>query len=155
MIIMPVPKDVRAFKPKFIGPFSKREFYGVAAAIVMIVITFAITAPFTKEMTLTQRGTIVIIPAVIPLVCGFIDIEGMPIWVYAQNLFIQNFLAPRHRLYKTVNSYEEFAVRNKITMEYMDDEPAVTAKQKKKKQKEYDKSLKEFLASHPEYESFL
>jgi len=94
MIIMLVPRDVREFKPKFIGPFSKREFIGVAVAAVLAILTFAITYPFSMGMTMNQRAVIVLIPGVIPLACGFIDIQGMPIWVYAWNLVIQNFLAP-------------------------------------------------------------
>lgn len=153
MIIMPVPKDVREFKPKFIGPFSKREFVGVFVAGIIALISFGMMSLYTKELTLTQRGLIILTPASIPLACGYIDIQGMPIWVYAENLIIQNFLAPRHRVYRINNSFTKYAVRNKITMEYMDDEPAITEAQKKKKKKEYAKSLKEFIESHPECES--
>ena len=49
MIIMPVPKDVRSFKPKFMGPFTKREALGVACAVAMVVITYAIIAPFASR----------------------------------------------------------------------------------------------------------
>ena len=128
MIIMPVPKDVRSFKPKFIGPFSKREFLGVVGMVLIAVIT------------ITQRATIVLIPGVIPILCGFIDVQGMPIWVFAKDLIVQKFIAPRHRLYKVRNLYQDYAVRNQITMEYLDDNPGVTVKQKKKKKKEYEKS---------------
>lgn len=154
MIIMPVPKDVRDFKPKFIGPFSKREFIGVAAAVVIAVLTFALTYPFSMGMTVNQRAVIVLIPGVVPLACGFIDIQGMPIWVYARNLLIQNFLAPRHRVYRTNNIYAELAKRNRITMEYLDGDPFGTASRKRRKQKEYDKALAAFVAGHPEFESF-
>lgn len=140
MIIMPVPKDVRSFKPKFIGPFSKREFLGVVGMVLIAVITFALTAPFTAAMTITQRATIVLIPGVIPILCVFIDVQGMPIWVFAKDLIVQKFIAPRHRLYKVRNLYQDYAVRNQITMEYLDDNPGVTVKQKKKKKKEYEKS---------------
>lgn len=154
MIIMPVPKDVRTFKPKFIGPFSKREFLGVAGAIAIAVVFFAITSSFMADYTLTQRGTIILIPASIPLACGFVDIQGMPIWVFVKELIIQKFLAPKHRLYATNNIYQEYAIRNKITMEYLDDEPATTPAQKRKKKKEYAQSLKKFEAGNPDFESF-
>lgn len=153
MIIMPVPKDVRDFKPKFIGPFSKREFIGVVAAVVIAVLTFALTYPFSMGMTVNQRAVIVLIPGVVPLACGFIDIQGMPIWVYARNLLIQNFLAPRHRVYRTDNNFAEYAKRNRITMEYLDGGPSGMAVRKRRKQKEYDKSLAAFVAGHPEFES--
>ncbi len=153
MIIMPVPKDVREFKPKFIGPFSKREFIGVAATVAIAILTFALTYPFAAGMTVNQRAVIVLIPGVVPLACGFIDIQGMPIWVYARNLLIQNFLAPRHRVYRTNNNFAEYAKRNRITMEYLDGDPSSTAARKRRKQKEYDKSLAAFVAGHPEFES--
>lgn len=154
MIIMPVPKDVREFKPKFIGPFSKREFIGVFVAAIFAVITFALTSSIAQQITLNQRVGVIFIPAAIPLSCGFIDIQGMPIWVYAENMIIQNFLAPRHRGYRTNNNFAEYAKRNRITMEYLDEDVAVTKAQKRKKKKEYEKNLKEFVESHPEYESF-
>lgn len=154
MIIMPVPKDVRSFKPKFMGPFTKREALGVGGAVVLLVITYALTAPLAESTTMTQRATIAMIPAAIPLAFGFIDIQDMPIWVYAWNMIVQNFLAPRHRVYKTANVFQEFAVRNKIRMEDLDDEVVTTAKDRKRKKKEYEAKLKEFVQTFPEYEEF-
>lgn len=90
----------------------------------------------------------------IPLALGFIDIQDMPIWVYAWNMIVQNFLAPRHRVYKTVNIFQEFAVRNKIRMEDLDDEIVTTPKERKRKKKEYEAKLKEFVRTFPEYEEF-
>ena len=154
MIIVPVPRDVREFKPKFIGPFSKREFIGVAAAVGLALLVFAVTAAFSSGMTLNQRAIIVLVPAAVPLACGFIDIQGMPIWVYAQNLLIQNFLAPRHRVYRTNNNFAKYAKRNRITVEYLDGDLTGDAQRKRRKQKEYDRALAAFIAGHPEYESF-
>lgn len=94
------------------------------------------------------------IPAAIPLAFGFIDIQDMPIWVYAWNMIVQNFLAPRHRVYKTANIFQEFAVRNKIRMEDLDDEIVTTSKERKRKKKEYEAKLKEFVQTFPEYEEF-
>lgn len=104
-------------------------------------------------MTVNQRAVTVLIPGAIPLACGFIDIEGMPVWVYARNLLIQNFLAPRHRVYRTENNFAEYAKQNRITMEYLDGAPSSMAAQKRRKQKEYDKALAAFVAGHPEYGS--
>lgn len=154
MIIMPVPKDVRAFKPKFMGPFTKREAIGVSVALVVVMITYIATGPFVESMTLTNRATIALIPGCIPLAFGFVDIQDMPIWVYGWNMIVQNFLAPRHRVYKTVNIYQEFAVRNKIRMEDLDDEVVTTAKDRKRKKKEYEAKLQEFVKTFPEYEEF-
>lgn len=154
MIIMPVPKDVRSFKPKFMGPFTKREAIGVSCAVALVVTTYAIISPFSDAMTMTQQATIAMIPAAIPLAFGFVDIQEMPIWVYAWNMIVQNFLAPRHRVYKTVNIFEEFAVRNKIRMEDLDDEIVTTPKERKRKKKEYEVKLKKFVQTFPEYEEF-
>lgn len=154
MIIVPVPRDVREFKPKFIGPFSKREFVGVAAAAVVAAITFALTAVMELDITINQKVMAILIPAAVPLACGFIDVQGMPIWVYLENLVIQNLLAPRHRVYRTENTFAEYAARNRITMEYLDGDPPSGAQRKKKQQKEYDRALAEFVAGHPEFESF-
>ena len=154
MIIMPVPKDVRSFKPKFMGPFTKREAIGVGCAVALVVITYAAIAPFSEGMTMTQQATIAMVPAAIPLAFGFIDVQDMPIWVYGWNMIVQNFLAPRHRVYKTANIFQEFAVRNKIRMEDLDDEVVTTAKERKRKKKEYEAKLKEFVQTFPEYQEF-
>ena len=37
-------------------------------------------------------------------------------------------------------------------MEYLDGDPSSTAVRKRRKQKEYDKSLAAFVAGHPEFE---
>ena len=154
MTIMPVPKDVRSFKPKFMGPFTKREAIGVGCAVALVVITYAAIAPFSEGMTMTQQATIAMVPAAIPLAFGFIDVQDMPIWVYGWNMIVQNFLAPRHRVYKTANIFQEFAVRNKIRMEDLDDEVVTTAKDRKRKKKEYEAKLKEFVQTFPEYQEF-
>lgn len=153
MIIVPVPRDVREFKPKFIGPFSKREFIGVAVAAAFAFAAFAVTSAMQLDITVNQRVMIVLVPAAIPLACGFVDIQGMPVWVYAQNLIIQNFLAPRHRVYRTNNNFAEYAKRNRITMEYLDGDPTGSTARNRRKQKEYDRALAAFVAEHPEFES--
>ena len=40
MIIMPVPKDVRDFKPKFIGPLTKPQFVSLAVAGIVAVLLY-------------------------------------------------------------------------------------------------------------------
>ena len=104
-------------------------------------------------MTINQRAVIVLVPGIIPLACGFIDVQSMPIWVYAQNLLIQNFLAPRHRVYRTNNNFAQYVKRNRITMEYLDGDTSGATARKRRKQKEYDRALSECVKGHPEFES--
>ena len=148
MIIMPVPKDVRKIKAKFIGPFTKRQTLAVVPAGLIGIFLFILL----RELLPMDVCAVVIgvIDAPI-LLCGFIDIYGMPFWVYAKEVAMNKLLYPKKRPYATENTYEGLAVQNKITYEYFDgDLVEYTEKEHKKKKKLNRKRLEAFLKEHPD-----
>ena len=62
MIIQPVPRDIRNIKAKFIGPFTKRQFFSVVPAAIL---GFAV-ANLTKPLGLSEEmlvGVVAIVDA--------------------------------------------------------------------------------------------
>ena len=50
MIIMPVPKDIRNVKAKFIGPFTKRQTYAIVPAVFFLHFLIRILLIITIEI---------------------------------------------------------------------------------------------------------
>lgn len=150
MIIMPVPKDIRTVKAKFIGPFTKRQTMAIVPSAIIAAILFALLGEYTSSDAIV--GIIVVIDTPI-LLCGFVDVYGMPLWVYAKDVAISKIFAPRHRPYETENTYAGFAMQNRITYDYFDgDLEECSPKERKKKDKQNQKRLNKFLKEHPEYQ---
>lgn len=148
MIIMPVPKDIRAIKAKFIGPFSRRQTMAVIPAGMIAMAVFFTLGDYVSNDILT--GVIVLLDTPI-VACGFIDIYGMPLWIFAKDVFIGILLVPKKRPYCTENTYKEYAKQNCISYEYFDaDTEEYTARQLKKKTKEKKKRLEAFYKEFPE-----
>lgn len=148
MIIMPVPKDIRAIKAKFIGPFSRRQAMAVIPAGIIAMAVFFTFGDSISSDILT--GAIVVVDTPI-IACGFIDIYGMPLWVFAKDVLIGRLLAPKARPYGTQNTYAEYARQNCISYEHFDgDTVEYTSKQLKKKMKEKKKRLAAFYKEFPE-----
>ena len=148
MIIMPVPKDIRKFEPKFLGPLSKRQAFAVLPAAAIggfLFMTFG--NAMSQEALITLVG-VIDIPI---LACGFLDMYGMPLYFYAKEVAINKILAPRYRPYATENTFAKYGEQTKITYEFFDgDTEEYTEKQMKKKQKENKKRLEQFLKDNPE-----
>lgn len=150
MIIMPVPKDIRTVKAKFIGPFTKRQTMAIVPSAIIAVILFTLLGELVSSDVII--GAIVIFDTPV-LLCGFVDVYGMPLWVYAKDVAIGKIFAPRNRPYETENTYAGFAKQNRITYEYFDgDLEEYTPKERKKKEKQNQKRLNQFLKEHPEYQ---
>jgi len=149
MIIMPVPKDIRAVKTKFIGPLTKRQTYAVVSAGIIAAVGF-----FTFSSLVSMESLIAIISIIDTpiLLCGFIDVYGMPFWVYAKDVVIRKILCPKHRPYCTENTYQDYAKQSKITYEYLDgDVEEYTLKEMKRKSKQNKKRLEKFLRDNPHF----
>lgn len=95
MIIMPVPKDIRNVKAKFIGPFTKRQTYAIVPAVVVGLLLNT----FLGKLGLPSDLKVVItIAAVSPIIaCGFIDVCDMPLAVFLRDVAIVKFFAPKTR----------------------------------------------------------
>lgn len=147
MIIMPVPKDIRTVRAKFIGPFTKRQTYAVCIAGAVTITIFMTVGKLLSSEVLSVVLGILNVPI---LLCGFVDVYGMPLWVYAKDVAIGKFLAPKSRPYETDNTYAGYAKQNRITYEYFDgDEEVHSAREQKKIMKKNQKRLEKFLKENP------
>lgn len=149
MIIMPVPKDIRNVKAKFIGPFTKRQTYTIIPAAV---IGFLLNTGLGKLGIPSDLKVVLILVVVIPIVaCGFLDICDMPLPVFLRDVAIVKFFAPKYRPYVTENTFDKLAMQSKITYEYFDgDDKEYTDKEMKKKQKLNKKRLEKYLKINPD-----
>lgn len=155
MIIMPVPKDVRDFKPKFIGPLTKHQFISVAVAgIVAVLLYGTIGKILSRDLFMIVLGVLCI-----PIVaCGFIQVRNMTLPVYVRDVLIRNMLAPSLRPYKTANAAEEAGLSEQklITYEYFDPDFGYTTNKKGERVKVKDRKkaaaahLNAYLKEHPE-----
>lgn len=147
MVSMPVPKDIRNFQPKFIGPFSKRQFMSLVPAGIFTAFMIMVVGKIMPSELLYLIIAIVDIPIV---ACGFIDIQGVPLNVFLKESLLTKATFPTNRFYKTDNIYETYSKQNRITYAYFDgDVTEYTGKQLLKKQKEYKKRLEDYYKLNP------
>lgn len=157
MIIMPVPKDVREFKPKFIGTLTKPQFISVFAAAIVGAFLFMV---FGGVLSSNATMTIVVIIDAPVLCCGFIELRNLPLPIYIRDIMVRNILAPAKRPYSTENSYQDLAEQPYITYEYFDPDFGFTTNKKgirtkvKKRSKLATTKLNEYLAKHPEMRGY-
>ncbi len=155
MIIMPVPKDVRDFKPKFIGPLTKPQFVSLAVAGVVAVLLYGTIGKIMNRDVFTIILGIICIPIV---ACGFITVRSMTLPIYVRDVMIRNMLAPSLRPYSTLNASEEAGLNEQklITYEYFDPDFGYTTNKKgervkvKNRKKAAAAHLEAYLNEHPE-----
>lgn len=157
MIIMPVPKDIRKFKPKFIGPLTKPQFVSVFIAGIVTATLFTVLGSFVPSNAIMTVA--MIIDAVI-LACGFIELRNLPLLIYLRDIAYRNTFAPARRPYRTENSYQNLSEQPYITYEYFDPDFGYTTNKKGEKVKAKNRAklsnakLNEYLADHPDMKGF-
>ncbi len=98
-----VTKEIGNYEPKFIGPFTARQFlvFGIAGVCAVFLYKSARTiAP--KSIA----GYICLLPAAVALLFNWKP-YGMKFEKFVQSIFVNMFLAPMHRRYRTENTMEE------------------------------------------------
>lgn len=157
MIIMPVPKDIREFKPKFIGPLTKPQFISVFIASIVAAVIFSAFSGVFNTNTIMTIAMIVDAPI---LCCGFLTLRNLPLPIYFRDVMLRNMLAPAKRPYQTDNSYKDLAEQPYITYEYFDPDFGYTTNKKgvrtkaKKRSKLAEAKLNEYFEEHPEMRGF-
>lgn len=126
MIEIEMNKDVRTFEPKIMGPFTRRQ-------LISLVIAAAYAGPIAiavpgDPMMKVLLGCILAIPAIL---CGFIDILGMPLLQFITYCVIPSLINPKVRKFKSETSYEMYWQQLK----------AVSSKSKKEKDKPTSKKV--------------
>lgn len=104
MIEIEIPKDIKEYEPKFIGPFTLRKFLGVVGSVLVMVIGYNVLKG------VFDNGLKVLIPlvlATIPFLFGYYKPYGLPFEKYAIAQLNTNIIPPKVRKYKTENLFEK------------------------------------------------
>lgn len=117
MIETKMPKDIRSYKTKLIGPFTMRQIICVAVMAVVDFILYALVIqPFQLQAEFIIYGLIFID---IPIgAFGWIEPQGLPLEKYLKDVLLRSFIAPVKRkpqriLYEERGSAEKPKIRKK------------------------------------------
>lgn len=101
MIQIEIPKDIRKYEAKLVGPLSTRQ-------TVCVILASAIAVPIYFALDFLPsdfKYFFVAIFAVPILLCGWVKPYGMHLEEFIQVAFVSNILSPKCRIYKTENPY--------------------------------------------------
>ena len=122
MLQTTIPKDIRKYEAKLVGPFSTRQTILFVIACVIAYITQGLF-----------KNTIACFIAASPAIAfGWVKVYGQSLEQFIKSAFISNFVAPNKRKYKTVNTFRSAT----------DDFKPIADSQRKKMVKKYKKLAK-------------
>ena len=126
MLEIRVPEEIRDFQPKIIGSFNGRQLLCIACAFPFCFVILRYLSPI---VTRDVAAFLCFPPAALAYFMGWREIYGMKPEKFIRSIFVNRFLAPAHRKYKTKNAHEElFNLLSEVEEMSM-----TTAEQKKKK----------------------
>lgn len=128
MIEIKIPKEINRYEARFIGPFSLRQFICLLLGLPACVGLFLLLKPYVGP---DLAGFFLVIPGGIAWLFGWYKPYGMKFEKYMQTVFVNSFLAPSKRVYKTENYYEGLLKEIKKA----DEAEALAAEGKKAKKK--------------------
>ena len=103
-----IPKDVRKYEAKFVGPFTLRQAIFFIVACVVGYVFYKVFSQLFDMQTALAICAILVLPF---LAFGWIKPYGMPLEKFLQGALISTVLAPHHRKYKTNNIFETACVK--------------------------------------------
>ncbi|MGN0673132.1 MAG: PrgI family protein [Anaerovoracaceae bacterium] len=103
MIEIKIPKEVTKYEAKLVGPFTARQC--VTLLIFVPIIAFCYIN-LSKVVNSTVALYICTPIGGIGALIGWIKPYGLPLEKYLKSMFINSFIAPSVRLYKTENYYD-------------------------------------------------
>lgn len=108
MIEREVLKDINEYSPKFIGPFSAREFACSAIGCIMAGIAFSFFYFVCNLITpiCLFLAALFFVPAGL---CGWLKPYGIPLEKLAYKYIKTAIFCPKNRKYIVKNAYAEFA----------------------------------------------
>lgn len=135
-----IPKEIRKYEAKAVGPFTLRQLICLLICMPICVGLFILVKPYVG---IDIAGFVVILPAGVGWLFGWYKPYGMKFEKYMQTVFVNSFLAPRKRLYKTENFYTN--ILQEITKE--DERIALEAESAGKKRKPSKTKKKKYKRS--------
>ena len=91
-----VPKDIRKYETKIMGPLTLRQVSCVAIALFLdFILYIAVVAPLNVSAEVILYGVMIID---LPILCfGWLKPAGMPLERYITHVLIYNYLSPTKR----------------------------------------------------------
>lgn len=97
-----INKDIGAFAPKLVGPFTARQTISMAIAAPICYGIYSLAVPLGLQKDVV--GFLVLIPAGLGFLFGWYKPYGIPLERFLKTAFISAFVAPTYRKYVTVNT---------------------------------------------------
>lgn len=133
-----IPKEINKYEAKFIGPFTLRQTVSLGICLPVGVGLFVLLKPYVGS---DLAGFFVVPPAAIGYLFGWYRPYGMKFETYLKTAFINSFVAPSKRLYKTENYYSQVLTElKKADDEELAAQMASSEQKKKDKKKKYKRS---------------
>ncbi len=133
MIDIRIPKEIRRYEAKFVGPFSMRQTICLGIGLPICIFLYNVLRPIISRDLMMF---VLLLPAAAIFLFGWVKPYGMRFEQFFFSAFINNFIAPKKRKYITVNQHE---VRLKAVRKA---EAQQSAKKSKPKKRKYIKSKK-------------
>lgn len=132
-----IPKEIRNYETKFVGPLTMRQTICVAIGLIVCVLVYNLCKVFIpRDLMLFM----LIFPAAAIFCFGWVKPYGMKFEQFFFSAVRNNFIAPRKRKYKTVNRHMEMLKSVKKAEELAQKQKNKRDKIKQPKKKKYKKS---------------
>lgn len=103
MITIRIPKEIRQYEAKFVGPLTMRQTICVSVGLPICILLYNCLHSFISR---DLMGFFLLLPAAAIFLFGWVKPYGMKFEQFFFSAFINNFIAPRRRKYITVNQHE-------------------------------------------------
>lgn len=103
MVEMRITKEIGNYKPRVVGPLNFRQLICVGIAAPACYFIYKYLSP---HITRDLAGFFCILPAAVAGLFGWYHPYGMNTEQFIRSVFVNIFLAPSHRKYKTENQFE-------------------------------------------------
>lgn len=135
MVEVQIPKDIRRYKTKVVGPFTMRTLICFIIACICAYGGWLIAKNLLGVESISDAVPVCMTLMAPAIIFGWISPYGMTMEVFLASTVISMFLAPKHRKYKIDNTYE--GILKDIDKEEQDllKQRAKLLKEKKKKKK--------------------
>lgn len=129
MIETKMPKDIRSYKTKVVGPFTLREAFCIFLMIIANIILYALVIrPLNLPLEFTVYGFFLVC---VPFVAiGWWEVSGMPLEKYFTNVILRMLASPvKRKVSSPINVTKVTSIENE------DCEQKTKSKKKNKKVK--------------------
>ena len=99
MIEIEIPKDVRDYETKLLGPFTTRQLICAVCMAVLCILTYKGASSILGE----ESSLKIFFPIVVAIpfgLIGWVKPYGMKFEKFAKSVFVSMFLSPAKRVYK-------------------------------------------------------